>query len=46
MRKNLYRFLAAGVILVAVAGMAGCSEKKDETVSTAAASEAETQEND
>lgn len=46
MRKNLYRFLAAGVILAAVAGMAGCSEKKDETVSTAAASEAETQKND
>ena len=35
MKKNLYRFLAAGVILAAVAGMAGCSEKKDETVSTA-----------
>lgn len=28
MRKNLYRFLAAGVILAAGAGMAGCSEKK------------------
>lgn len=28
MKKNLYRFLAAGVILAAVAGMAGCSEKK------------------